>query len=72
MSGAGKVDDVIEALRTGAVDYMKKPWTHNDLASALARAVEVSRAVDKLTALEVSTRPDDGLEPTKGDDRNLN
>jgi CheY-like chemotaxis protein/HD-like signal output (HDOD) protein len=46
MSGEGSIDDVIDALRMGAVDYLKKPWESCELASALERAVEVFRAVN--------------------------
>jgi CheY-like chemotaxis protein/HD-like signal output (HDOD) protein len=41
MSSHGDVDDLVEVLRHGAVDYLKKPWTATELASALARATEI-------------------------------
>lgn len=47
MSGQGDMDDVIGAVRHGAVDYVKKPWTSNDLASALARGVQMFNARDQ-------------------------
>lgn len=47
MSGHGDIDDVIQAMRSGAVDYLKKPWTATTLASALARAIEVFNAVNQ-------------------------
>jgi signal transduction histidine kinase/DNA-binding response OmpR family regulator len=46
MSGGGHVDDVIGALRHGAVDYLKKPWSTEDLASALRRALDVFRLAE--------------------------
>jgi CheY-like chemotaxis protein len=41
MSGHGEMDDVIDAMRTGAVDYLLKPWTLADLATAVSRGVEL-------------------------------
>jgi two-component system C4-dicarboxylate transport response regulator DctD len=46
MSGGGDIDDVISALRNGACDYLKKPWSTEDLASALRRALEVYRVAE--------------------------
>jgi EAL domain-containing protein (putative c-di-GMP-specific phosphodiesterase class I)/ActR/RegA family two-component response regulator len=46
MSGSNEVDDVIEALRSGAVDYLKKPWKTADLAAVLGRAIAVFEAFD--------------------------
>jgi HD-like signal output (HDOD) protein/DNA-binding NarL/FixJ family response regulator len=46
MSGHGNMDDVIEAMRLGAVDYLRKPWGLADLVSVTARAVEARRRTD--------------------------
>jgi signal transduction histidine kinase/DNA-binding response OmpR family regulator len=43
MSGGGNMDDVIGALRNGACDYLKKPWSRDDLASSLGRALDLHR-----------------------------
>jgi DNA-binding response OmpR family regulator len=40
MSGDGGMDDVIEVLRHGAVDYLQKPWAASDLIAAVGRAME--------------------------------
>lgn len=37
ISGHGDMDTVIEAMRLGATDYLKKPFTHNDLLISLER-----------------------------------
>lgn len=37
ISGHGDMDTVIEAMRLGATDYLKKPFTHNDLIISLER-----------------------------------
>jgi len=37
ISGHGDMDTVIEAMRLGATDYLKKPFTHNDLLIAIER-----------------------------------
>lgn len=41
MSARGTMDDVIDVLRNGAVDYLKKPWTPSELVSAVGRAVDI-------------------------------
>jgi CheY-like chemotaxis protein len=46
MSGEGNVDDVIAALRNGACDYLKKPWSSEELASSLRRALEIHRVAE--------------------------
>lgn len=42
MSGHGGMDDVVDVLRAGAIDYLKKPWSATDIAAALTRAIDVS------------------------------
>jgi DNA-binding response OmpR family regulator len=41
MSAHGNMDDVVDVLRAGAVDYLKKPWTPTELAAAMNRATEI-------------------------------
>jgi CheY-like chemotaxis protein/HD-like signal output (HDOD) protein len=41
MSAEGEMDDVVQVLRHGAVDYLKKPWTASDLIAAVSRAVTI-------------------------------
>jgi HD-like signal output (HDOD) protein/CheY-like chemotaxis protein len=50
MSGQGKMDDVVQVLRAGAVDYMKKPWSPAELISAYNRGLETAAARAKLRA----------------------
>ena len=50
MSGRGELDDAIGALRQGAVDYLKKPWTTAELNAALGRAIELFEALQELKA----------------------
>jgi DNA-binding response OmpR family regulator len=38
MSADGDMEDVVQVLRHGACDYLKKPWTASDLIAALSRA----------------------------------
>jgi CheY-like chemotaxis protein/HD-like signal output (HDOD) protein len=47
MSGRGNMEDVIDALRMGAVDFLKKPWSTSELASALQRGIDAFRALDQ-------------------------
>ena len=44
-SGNGDVDDLIEVLRGGAVDYLKKPWSDLDLYAAMRRALDSARSM---------------------------
>ncbi|MCW5806676.1 MAG: HDOD domain-containing protein [Deltaproteobacteria bacterium] len=41
MSAHGDMDDVIDVLRNGAVDYLRKPWAPAELMAAIERAIEV-------------------------------
>ncbi len=54
MSGHGHMDDVIDAMRNGAIDYLRKPWNATDLVAALGRALEIHRALDGAVAGEVA------------------
>ncbi|HXI59402.1 MAG TPA: response regulator [Polyangia bacterium] len=56
MSGHGQMDDVIDAVRNGAIDYLRKPWKTTELASALSRAIALHQALDP-TALEKLSSP---------------
>ncbi len=40
-SADGEMDDVIEAMRHGAVDYLRKPFSNGDIQAALVRALEI-------------------------------
>ena len=50
MSGGGDIDDAIGAIRHGAVDYLKKPWTPEELATVVDRARALSEALDQMAA----------------------
>ena len=39
ISGTGDIDAAIEAFRTGAVDYLRKPFTLDELSAAIERAL---------------------------------
>ena len=54
MSGDANLDDVIDALRIGAVDFLKKPWSTSELASALERGIEVFRTLPQPPPARVS------------------
>lgn len=51
ISGHGDMDTVIEAMRLGATDYLKKPFTHNDLLIALERINSSKLNKEKLAKL---------------------
>lgn len=40
-SADGEMDDVIDLMRNGAVDFLKKPWTPSELISSISRAFEL-------------------------------
>ena len=40
-SADGEMDDVIEVMRHGAIDYVKKPWSQADVLSSIARAIDI-------------------------------
>jgi len=48
MSGSGDIDDAIGAIRHGAVDYLKKPWTLEELARVVDRARILAESLDQL------------------------
>lgn len=57
MSGHATVDDAIDAIRNGAVDFLKKPWTMPELAAAMARGVERSALLDRIANLPPAESP---------------
>src|SRR3569623_2615285 len=61
MSGRGELDDAISALREGAVDYMKKPWTPEGLTGVLRRAMGLAEALQDL-----ATGRDEGVPSPPG------
>lgn len=40
VSGQGNMDDVVDVLRGGAVDYLRKPWSQAELVAAYTRALD--------------------------------
>ncbi len=45
VSGQGNMDDVVDVLRGGAVDYLRKPWTQSELLAAYTRAMDAFAAL---------------------------
>lgn len=75
MSGDGNLDDLIDLMRFGAVDFLKKPYTQSDLISVLGRAFELhgQRRAAKLapppaSPAQVATTQAATQEATRGDD----
>lgn len=58
LSGSAGVEDVIDVLRLGAVDYVRKPWNLTELTSALTSALEAQR-VARRSVLAPSPGTDD-------------
>ncbi|HET6281404.1 MAG TPA: response regulator [Polyangia bacterium] len=56
MSAQGEIDDAISAMREGAVDYLKKPWTADELAAVLDRAMGLFNAIRELSLAPAQAR----------------
>jgi CheY-like chemotaxis protein len=56
MSAQGELDDAISAMREGAVDYLKKPWTADELAAVLERAMGLFNALRELSLSPAAAR----------------
>lgn len=70
MSGHGNMDDVIEILRNGAVDYLRKPWNLTELMSAVTRGLELRRKADATAPLpDPATAPNSPPRPSPSLDR---
>lgn len=51
ISGHGDMDTVIEAMRNGATDYLKKPFRQNELLIAIERTTKFINMQRKLSAM---------------------
>lgn len=47
MTAFGKVETAVEGLKSGAFDYVLKPWDNDKLSSVVKKAVEESRIVER-------------------------
>lgn len=47
MTAFGKVETAVEGLKSGAFDYVLKPWDNDKLISVVKQAVDESRIVEK-------------------------
>lgn len=52
VSGHGDMDTVIEALRLGAIDYLRKPFRHLDIRIAIERTAKYMEMSHKVRTLE--------------------
>ncbi len=52
----GSVDSAIQAMKIGALDYVQKPFKHDDLLMALEKAVERKRLQDENARLKDELR----------------
>jgi two-component system response regulator FixJ len=43
MTGQGEISDAVRAMRAGAIDFLRKPFTEDELLGALHRALEEGR-----------------------------
>jgi len=62
ITGHGDIPLAVNAMRLGAYDFIEKPFSANDLASTLARAIERRRLVLENRALRKELRSRTGLE----------
>lgn len=56
------VEGAVEAMKTGAADYLPKPFTMTELAAAVAKAVE-RRAARQLVGASADLDPNEGMGP---------
>jgi len=70
MTAYGDMDNVKQALRTGAYDYLSKPFELDDLAGTIGRAVERVRLLQMRTLL-ASVLVEDLLSPLGALEMNL-
>lgn len=63
MTAWGSVDNVVEAMRRGARDYVEKPWDNARLVATLRNQIELGRALRRSERLEAENRrlTQDGL-----------
>lgn len=47
MTGHGDIDQAVQAMKAGALDFLQKPFKSQALMDAVARAVEASHAVQR-------------------------
>jgi CheY-like chemotaxis protein len=66
MSGSDDIDDAIGGLRHGAVDYLKKPWTLEELAGVVARARALAESLDEIASTSGIPDPFVGERPRTG------
>lgn len=52
VSGHGDMDTVIEAMRFGAIDYLRKPFRHIDIRISIERTTKYIQLTQKVKSLE--------------------
>jgi DNA-binding NtrC family response regulator len=56
MTAWGSVDGAVAAVRSGARDYVQKPWDNDRLLATLRNQIELSRALRRGRRLEIENR----------------
>ena len=70
-SGHGTMDDVVDALRNDAVDYLRKPWTVSELVASVARAIDICDRRRATRRAQEQTQGEAPLDPTPADQNRL-
>ena len=60
MTGAGRTEDAIEALRLGASDFIEKPIAYSEMAQAVGRALNIQSAKRSAIHTQVALKRDNG------------
>jgi len=55
LTGYGKIEDAIQALRLGALNFLRKPFETNELMPAVERALEISRRRERTRTIHSYT-----------------
>jgi DNA-binding NtrC family response regulator len=63
MTAWGSINLAVEAMRSGARDFIEKPWNNERLLSVLRTQIELGRALRRATRLEAQTTQGEGRTP---------
>ncbi len=69
LSGFGDMDDVIKAMRAGIADYLKKPFSIDEVLEVVKREVKKSRARASASLPGATVAPEAGAASTPGPSR---
>jgi len=57
MTAFGKIETAVEGLKSGAFDYVLKPWDNDKLITVVKQAVDESRIIEKKWQKQMKKKP---------------